>query len=29
MRTFMMQDAHEQVRFPDCVRRLAALAAEL
>ncbi|MDR3725832.1 MAG: FliI/YscN family ATPase [Terracidiphilus sp.] len=29
MRAFMIQDAHEHVRFPDCVRRLAALAAEL
>jgi len=29
MRTFMMQEAHEQVRFTDCVSRLAALAAEV
>ena len=29
MRAFMTQDAHEQVRFPDCVRRLASLAAEV
>jgi flagellum-specific ATP synthase len=29
MRAFMMQDAQEQVRFPDCVRRLAALAKEI
>jgi flagellum-specific ATP synthase len=29
MRTFMTQEAHEQVRFADCVRRLSALAAEV
>ena len=29
MRAFMTQDAHEQVRFADCVRRLGALAAEV
>ncbi len=29
LRTFMMQEAHEQVRFADCVSRLAALAAEV
>ena len=29
MRAFMTQDSHEQVRFADCVRRLAALAAEV
>jgi flagellum-specific ATP synthase len=29
MRDFMTQDAHEQVHFPDCLRRLAALAAEV
>jgi flagellum-specific ATP synthase len=29
LRTFMMQDAHEQVRFADCVSRLATLAAEI
>jgi len=29
MRAFLAQDAHEQVRFGDCLRRLAALAAEV
>jgi flagellum-specific ATP synthase len=29
MRTFMTQDAHEQVNFADCLHRLAALAAEV
>jgi len=29
MRDFLTQDAHERVRFADCVRRLAALAAEV
>ncbi len=29
MRTFLMQDAHEQVRFEDCVNRLASLAQEV
>ena len=29
MRAFVTQDAHEQVQFQDCVRRLAALAAEI
>jgi flagellum-specific ATP synthase len=29
MRAFVTQDSHEQVRFPDCVLRLAALAAEV
>jgi flagellum-specific ATP synthase len=29
MRTFMTQDAREQVRFGDCVRRLSALAGEV
>jgi flagellum-specific ATP synthase len=29
MREFMTQDSHEQVRFADCVRRLAQLAAEI
>jgi flagellum-specific ATP synthase len=29
MRAFMTQDAHEHVEFGDCVRRLAALAAEV
>jgi flagellum-specific ATP synthase len=29
MRAFVTQQSHEQVRFPDCVRRLAALAAEI
>jgi flagellum-specific ATP synthase len=29
MRAFMTQDAHEQVRFSDCVRRLVGLAAEV
>jgi flagellum-specific ATP synthase len=29
MRTFMTQDAREQVRFVDCVRRLSALAGEV
>jgi flagellum-specific ATP synthase len=29
MRAFMMQDAKEQVRFPDCVRSLATLAKEI
>lgn len=29
MRTFMTQDAHEQVDFADCMSRLAALAAEV
>jgi flagellum-specific ATP synthase len=29
MRAFMTQDAHEQVRFNECVRRLAVLAAEV
>jgi flagellum-specific ATP synthase len=29
MRAFMTQDAHEQVRFDDCIRRLAQLAAEV
>jgi flagellum-specific ATP synthase len=29
MRTFMTQDAREQVRFSDCVRRLSALAGEV
>ena len=29
MRAFMTQDAHEQVRFTDCLRRLGALAAEV
>ena len=29
MRTFMTQEAHEQVRFADCVRHLSALAAEV
>ncbi|MGA2889678.1 MAG: FliI/YscN family ATPase [Terracidiphilus sp.] len=29
MRAFMTQDSHEQVRFDDCVRRLAQLAAEI
>jgi flagellum-specific ATP synthase len=29
MRAFVTQDAHEQVQFQDCVRRLAALAAEV
>jgi flagellum-specific ATP synthase len=29
MRAFMTQDAHERVHFADCVRRLAALAAEV
>jgi flagellum-specific ATP synthase len=28
MRAFMTQEAHERVRFADCLRRLAALAAE-
>jgi flagellum-specific ATP synthase len=29
MRAFMTQKSHEQVHFADCVRRLAALAAEI
>jgi flagellum-specific ATP synthase len=29
MRAFMTQDAHERVRFADCVRRLAALTAKV
>jgi flagellum-specific ATP synthase len=29
MRAFVTQDSHEQVRLDDCVRRLAALAAEI
>jgi flagellum-specific ATP synthase len=29
MRVFMTQGAHEQIRFADCIRRLAALAAEV
>jgi flagellum-specific ATP synthase len=29
IRAFVTQESHEQVRFPDCVRRLAALAAEV
>jgi flagellum-specific ATP synthase len=29
LRAFMTQDSHEHVRFGDCVRRLAALAAEV
>ena len=29
MRAFLMQEAREQVRFADCLRRLAALAAEV
>ncbi|MGO9319028.1 MAG: FliI/YscN family ATPase [Terracidiphilus sp.] len=29
MRAFITQDAHEQVRFDDCIRRLAQLAAEV
>jgi len=29
MRAYFTQDAHEQVRFADCLRRLAALAAEV
>jgi flagellum-specific ATP synthase len=29
MRAFMTQDAHEQVRFADCVRQLAALSAQV
>jgi flagellum-specific ATP synthase len=29
MRAFMTQEAHEQVRFAECVRRLSALAAEV
>jgi flagellum-specific ATP synthase len=29
MRAFLTQDAHEQVRFADCVRHLAALAGEV
>jgi flagellum-specific ATP synthase len=29
MRAFMTQDAHEQVRFADCVRQLAALSTEV
>jgi flagellum-specific ATP synthase len=29
MRAFVTQQSTEQVRFPDCVRRLAALAAEV
>jgi flagellum-specific ATP synthase len=29
MRAFVTQESHEQVRFPECVRRLAALAAEV
>jgi flagellum-specific ATP synthase len=29
IRTFLTQDAHEQVHFADCVSRLAALAAEV
>ena len=29
MRAFMTQDARERVHFADCVRRLAALAAEV
>jgi flagellum-specific ATP synthase len=29
MRAFMTQDAHEQVRFDDCIRRLAQLAADV
>jgi flagellum-specific ATP synthase len=29
MRTFMTQDAREQVRFGDCVRRLSALSGEV
>jgi flagellum-specific ATP synthase len=29
MRTFMTQEAHEQVNFAECVRRLAALATEI
>jgi len=29
MRAFMTQGAHEQIRFADCIRRLAALAAEV
>jgi flagellum-specific ATP synthase len=29
MRAFMTQDAHERVRFADCVRRLAALTSEV
>ena len=29
MRAFLTQDAHERMRFADCLRRLAALAAEV
>ena len=29
MRAFMTQEAHEQIRFAECVRRLAALAGEV
>ena len=29
MRAFMTQEAHEQVRFADCVRRLSSLAEEV
>jgi flagellum-specific ATP synthase len=29
MRVFMTQDAHERVHFEDCVKQLAALAAEV
>jgi flagellum-specific ATP synthase len=29
MRAFMNQDAHEQVRFADCLRRLSSLAEEV
>jgi flagellum-specific ATP synthase len=29
MRAFMTQDAHEQIRFADCLHRLKALAAEV
>jgi hypothetical protein len=29
MRAFMNQDAHEQVRFADCLRRLSSLAQEV
>jgi len=29
MRAFLTQEAHEQVRFADCMRRLAALGAEV
>jgi flagellum-specific ATP synthase len=29
VRAFVTQEAHERVRFPDCVRQLAAVAAEV